>query len=1426
MGYRVLHCGLAALLVSMGVSAMAAGFANVPRTPGELLSGLNAPEQGRTAIIAYHAGTLFTVPEIPSSQSGSDFLVRTWDLADPTQPQELATWGVTRHPINAHGYFKRGDYLILGDNYDSVGPWGFRATSPTSFVREDVPDLLCAGTRGCLFEPWFVGETWWSYGEIDGEARLARNWQDQANWDHLGLTGVIGHPFLIGDLLIFASDQSRSGVATYDVSDPTNPVLLDVLTNGGPGGYWPEVWGGDGRLYVVFPYRSGGNGVRIVDATDPTDLKFVIDRALPGAAAMYAQFQDEYAFIGDHKIDMRTFDSVLNLNGANTPRTNDGGVGVDTSQFALPIGNLLVTGGIGEDQGMAIWAHQAAPDTRGPEVGYHIPQAGRANYPLNMPISLLIHETLDTTTLINGQTFIVRPLGGAFIAGRLTYAFNDILTFTPDEPLTADTTYELLIPANGLADAAGNTMASFGFTFSTGSNVGGNQPPVITSLTGSAYPVAPGASFGLSATAIDPDNDALEFRFDFGDGSPKTPWSTQVSATHNYSANGHYRARVQVRDSSGTVVSLTTVVTVVVAPSGPLPLASSPLACASDTRTVWSVNPDNNSVTAVHADTGTVLFETSVCSDPRALSVAADEVWVACRDDDQLQVLSAATGLLIDTVQTDYADGPIAVVIDAPRDAVYVALDGAHRVARYRQSDRSLQSAVTLPAAPRALALNANGTALYATRFLSAANHANVWDIATSNMSLTRTLRVGRFGGAENPDGTASGRGLANYLTAITLSPDGSTAWVAANKPNDLRGELTGPLLDSDNSVRNIVFALDLASGTVSQAIDIDNSDSSSAIAFSPLGDYLFVALQGNNEVAVFDALEFDGTTVTLTTRLGVGSAPQGLCTDPTAQNLWVKNFLGRSVTKLDTSALFSLGDIAVPMTTIATVASEALSPTVLLGKQIFYHASDERMSAEGYLSCASCHLDGGHDGRTWDFTQRGEGLRNTTTLRGRSGMAHGNVHWSGNFDEIQDFENDIRNAFGGAGFLSNADFANTSNPLGAPKSGLNSDLDALAAYVASLGNASVPRSPFRQADGAMTSDAAQGQGTFAALGCADCHAGDARTDSTLGNATLRDVGTLRTTSGMRLGETLEGIDTPTLNGLFNTAPYFHDGSAATLEDVFTIAGGEVIAAEDGERASGATLVDQFTEQNNDNTVRGAAYVVLNSNGASLTFNNVDGGAGGIGAVELRASSWSAQPIELRVNGVSQTITPPDTLNDPRWRLTNWVPVRFENVTFSAGTSNQIVITTPNTNPYIGIDEITVTRSTELQRASAHTIVQTVSDQDREALLSYLLQLEGADVGMDSDGDGVADDADNCTLVANPDQRDTNGDGFGNICDADLDNNLTVNVADLGILRTMFFDTGAGIDADFNGDNTVNVADLGIMRQLFFAAPGPSGMAP
>ena len=55
--------------------------------------------------------------------------------------------------------------------------------------------------------------------------------------------------------------------------------------------------------------------------------------------------------------------------------------------------------------------------------------------------------------------------------------------------------------------------------------------------------------------------------------------------------------------------------------------------------------------------------------------------------------------------------------------------------------------------------------------------------------------------------------------------------------------------------------------------------------------------------------------------------------------------------------------------------------------------------------------------------------------------------------------------------------------------------------------------------------------------------------------------------------------------------------------------------------------------------------------------------------------------------------------------------------------------------------------------------------------------------GDDTDGDGVLDLDDNCVVVANPAQRDTDGDGLGNFCDADLNNDGIVNAHRSGYLQ-------------------------------------------
>ena len=97
----------------------------------------------------------------------------------------------------------------------------------------------------------------------------------------------------------------------------------------------------------------------------------------------------------------------------------------------------------------------------------------------------------------------------------------------------------------------------------------------------------------------------------------------------------------------------------------------------------------------------------------------------------------------------------------------------------------------------------------------------------------------------------------------------------------------------------------------------------------------------------------------------------------------------------------------------------------------------------------------------------------------------------------------------------------------------------------------------------------------------------------------------------------------------------------------------------------------------------------------------------------------------------------------------------------------------------------------------------------------------------DTDGDGAPDAADNCILLANPTQLDANRDGYGNACDADLNNSFLVTAADFAILRSVLnqsaASSAAAADADLNGSGTVTAADFAILRARLNTAPGPSG---
>ena len=101
----------------------------------------------------------------------------------------------------------------------------------------------------------------------------------------------------------------------------------------------------------------------------------------------------------------------------------------------------------------------------------------------------------------------------------------------------------------------------------------------------------------------------------------------------------------------------------------------------------------------------------------------------------------------------------------------------------------------------------------------------------------------------------------------------------------------------------------------------------------------------------------------------------------------------------------------------------------------------------------------------------------------------------------------------------------------------------------------------------------------------------------------------------------------------------------------------------------------------------------------------------------------------------------------------------------------------------------------------------------------------------DTDGDGTFDVLDICSTVAtvpSPCGDDTDGDGYGNGCDGDFNNDGVVNAVDSGIylpsLSTGVPDAVTG--TDLNCDGVVNAVDSGIyLGQLGAGVPGPSGLS-
>ena len=251
----------------------------------------------------------------------------------------------------------------------------------------------------------------------------------------------------------------------------------------------------------------------------------------------------------------------------------------------------------------------------------------------------------------------------------------------------------------------------------------------------------------------------------------------------------------------------------------------------------------------------------------------------------------------------------------------------------------------------------------------------------------------------------------------------------------------------------------------------------------------------------------------------------------------------------------------AVPLGLPAAILGSLGSDEVAaLGRRLFF---DPILSSDRSVACATCHdpAHGFADPRPRSLGVHGrETLRNAPTLFNRA--LGESFLWDGRADTLEEqvllpieneLEMDLR--LDEAVRRLEADYAEAfRQSLGTPPSrdGLS---EALAGFVRRIWRGNAPIDRFRNGDiEAMEADARGGMWLFESRGgCWRCHVGSNFTDEAFHNTGVGAIdgepeeGRSAVTG---LAGDLGRFKTPTLRGLRDTAPYMHDGSLATLEDV------------------------------------------------------------------------------------------------------------------------------------------------------------------------------------------------------------------------------------------------------------------------------------
>jgi hypothetical protein len=330
---------------------------------------------------------------------------------------------------------------------------------------------------------------------------------------------------------------------------------------------------------------------------------------------------------------------------------------------------------------------------------------------------------------------------------------------------------------------------------------------------------------------------------------------------------------------------------------------------------------------------------------------------------------------------------------------------------------------------------------------------------------------------------------------------------------------------------------------------------------------------------------------------IDVGKNPRGVVVNNADTRAYVFNYISKDVSVIDLTAspeveLARIQAVALP-------AGGSDGEKFLLGNQLFNSSRGvfdegvaERMSNEGWQACSSCHPDGLSDGVVWAFAS---GPRKSVPLNGTFSPKNPTgdqriLNYSAIFDELEDFELNIRGVSGGQGLIV---LEGTTDPepnvksfdppnAGRPQLHVNNipAWDAMVAWTQS--RIPSPISPYRGVDpnSELGQQISRGRELFTQANCQICHGGGKWATAQVDYARvspfpetvtpgvepeppiaqlarfLHDVGTFdpanpseRTANNQQALGAL-GFNPPSLLSIYAFPPYLHNGACLTLDCV------------------------------------------------------------------------------------------------------------------------------------------------------------------------------------------------------------------------------------------------------------------------------------